>query len=333
LKKIEQITDKKTLDWLLEKEDPSVRFFTQVDLLNEPQTDKEVIESKKAILSKGIVPKILLKQHEGGYWVSPERFYTAKYTGTVWQLMILAELGASGSDTQINRSCEFILDTSQEKESFAFAHRTSAKANGGLKSEVIPCLTGNMVWCLIKHGFLDDPRVQKGIEWICRYQRADDETPEAPSGWPYDRYEMCWGRHTCFMGVVKSLKALSAIPVDKWTPKVREKISFLAEFLLKHHIHKRSHDLAKVSKPGWRRFGFPLMYQTDILEILEILTNLGYHDPRMQEAFDILQKKMTKDGRWKLENSFNGRMIEDIEEIGKESKWITQKALKVLLNY
>jgi hypothetical protein len=33
-----------------------------------------------------------------------------------------------------------------------------------------------------------------------------------------------------------------------------------------------------VSKPGWRRFGYPLIYGTDALEILEILTRLGYKD-------------------------------------------------------
>jgi hypothetical protein len=40
------------------------------------------------------VPSILAKQNDGGYWKEPHRFYTAKYKATVWQLMILAELGA-----------------------------------------------------------------------------------------------------------------------------------------------------------------------------------------------------------------------------------------------
>ena len=77
------------------------------------------------------------------------------------------------------------------------------------------------------------------------------------------------------MGVVKALKALAAIPVHKRSDDVKSTIDAAAEYLLIHHIHKRSHDLSRVSKPGWLRFGFPLMYQTDILEILGILTALG----------------------------------------------------------
>jgi hypothetical protein len=333
MKKIEEIAKPVIIEWLLEKENPSVRYFTLRDLLGKPEDDREVIESKQAIHRSGIVPEVLRHQHKDGYWVDPGRFYTAKYTGTVWQLMILAELGADGSDPRLKKACEFILSCSQEPESGGFAHKQRMKGGGGLMSEVIPCLTGNMIWSLIKHGFLEDERIQKGIEWICRYQRADDGDSMPPQSWPYDRYEMCWGKHTCFMGVVKSLKALSAIPGARRSSDVRGKISFLSEFLLKHHVHKKSHDLSKTSKPGWRKPGFPQMYQTDILEILEILTDLGFHDPRMKEAMDVMQGKMTKNGRWILENSFNGKMIADVEAQGEESKWITLKALKIIMRY
>jgi hypothetical protein len=333
VKNITEIVDEKTIQWLLEKENPSVRYYTLTDLLKKSENDNEVEETKHKIMNNGIVPKILSKQNEFGYWGEPQKFYLDKYSGTVWQLMILAELGADIENPQITKACKFILDNSQEKESFGFSVRKSAKSQCGLKSEVIPCLTGNMVWSLIKHGFADDQRVQKGIEWICKYQRTDDGISESPQGWPYDRYEMCWGKHTCHMGVIKSLKALSSIAGENRNSEIKEKIKELAEYILAHHIHKKSHELERISKPGWLKLGFPLMYQTDILEILGLLTDLGYHDLRMGEAVEILKNKQNKERRWKLENSFNGKMIEDIEHKGKESKWITLKALKVLVKY
>ena len=100
--------------------------------------------------------------------------------------------------------------------------------------------------------------------------------------------------------------------------------------MLRHHIHKRSHDLTQVSKPGWLRFGFPLMYQTDVLEILGVLTELGCRDERMQEAIELMISKQDAHGRWKLASTFNGRFHVDIEEKGKPSKWITLSALRVL---
>lgn len=43
----------------------------------------------------------------------------------------------------------------------------AAKKGGGRITEVIPCLTGNMVWSLIRFGYLDDPRLQRGMrKWL-----------------------------------------------------------------------------------------------------------------------------------------------------------------------
>ncbi len=103
--------------------------------------------------------------------------------------------------------------------------------------------------------------------------------------------------------------------------------------MLIHHIYKRSHDLGRISKPGWLKFGFPLMYQTDVLEILCIMTRLGYRDERMREAIDLLVSKQDKQGKWKLENTFNGQFQVDIEQKGRPSKWVTLNALRVLKGY
>lgn len=320
-------------DWLLQEDNPSVRYFTLTDIMKKPGNDPETAKAKQDIMLKGIVPQILAKQEKGGYWEKPGSFYTAKYKGTIWQILILAELGADGNDERIRKACEFILENSQDRESGGFSMHVSGRLGGGRHSEVIPCLTGNMVWSLTRFGYLKDPPVRQAIKWITDYQRFDDAIDEAPQGWPYDRFEMCWGKHTCHMGAVKALKALAEIPPAERSKDVKNTIGQGAEYLLKHHIHKRSHNLSRVSKPGWLRFGFPLMYQTDILEILEILTKLGFRDDRMQEAIDVVISKQDAQGRWKLENTFNLRFQVDIEEKGEPSKWITLNALRVLQRF
>ncbi len=224
-------------EWLLEKDNLTVRYITLVDILERPAEDTDVVKAKSDIMTKGVVPQILAKQEEEGYWGNPERLYVSKYKGTVWQLIILAEHLADGEDERIKKACEFLLDRSQELMSGGFSMHHSIKTGGGRQSEVIPCLTGNMVWSLIRLGYLSDPRVQRGIDWIVRYQRFDDgEDPVAgahpPQGWPYDNHEDCWGRHTCHMGVVKALKALSEIPPDMRSSKVRCIIDEGTEYLL-----------------------------------------------------------------------------------------------------
>jgi hypothetical protein len=320
-------------DWLLEDDNPSVRYFTLVDLLDHPENDLEVLKTKAEIMQKGIVPKILAKQQEGGYWEEAEKFYAAKYTGTVWQVIILAELGADGEDRRIRKACEFLLENSQDRESHGFSVWVSSKTGGGRASGVIPCLTGNLVYSLLKFGYLQDVRVQKSIDWITQYQRFDDGISPPPKGGPYDRFVACWGEHSCHMGVVKTVKALAEIPSHLRSEDVKHTIAEGVEYILNHHIHKKSHDLSKVSKPGWLHLGFPLMYQDDILEVLGVLTRLGVHDERMQEAVDVLISKQDELGKWKLESTFNGRFQTNIEQKGKPSKWITLNALKVLKKY
>jgi len=320
--------------WLLEDDNPSVKYYTQLDILEKPTNHPEIIETKKQIMKKGVIPKILEKQKPGGYWGKPEDFYArSKYKGTVWNFIIMALLGADENDPRIKNTCEFILKNSQDPTRGGFAHCRTAKGTGA-PGMVIPCLTGNMIWSLIKFDYLNDPRVQKGIEWITKYQRFDDgEYIDLPSDWPYKAHKACFSKHSCHMGVVKNLKALAEIPENKRNTQVNKTIKKGVDYLLLHHIYKKSHNLDKVSKPGWLRLRFPHMYQDDILEILDILTKLKIRDDRMQDAVDIIISKQNEQGRWILEDTFNGRFITNIETKGKPSKWITLNAMKMLKKY
>jgi hypothetical protein len=319
--------------WLLEEENPSVRYFTLRDILDRPEDDPDVVSAKRAIMKTGMVPAILKKQSKPDYISDYPKFYTNKYKGLVWSLIVLAELGAEASP-EIKSQCEYLLNASQETSDGGFSMHTSAKSGGGRISEVIPCLSGNMVWCLIRFGYLNDSRLQKGIDWITTYMRFNDGVKTDPQVPPYDRYEPCWGKHTCHMGVVKALKALSAIPQGERTDAVNGTIDRAVEFLLIHHIYKCSHDLNQVSKPGWLKFSFPLMYQTDALEILDILTALVVRDERMDDALSLVVSKQDKTGRWIMENVQNtSRLLVPVEEKGEPGKWLTLRAMRILKRY
>lgn len=75
------------------------------------------------------------------------------------------------------------------------------------------------------------------------------------------------------------------------------------------------------------------MYQTDALELLEIFADLKIEDPRLEDAIKLVASKRTKEGKWKMQNSYNDKMLFPIEEKGKPSKWLTLKALKILRFY
>ena len=84
-------------------------------------------------------------------------------------------------------------------------------------------------------------------------------------------------------------------------------------------------------KRGWLKFGFPLHYNSDILEAMVALAAAGVPKTRaLDKALQAIRDKRTADGTWLLENSLNGKMWVDVEVKGQPSKWITFFALYVL---
>ncbi len=328
------ITDS-TIDWLLEPENPSVRYFTLVDLLDRPVGDSEVLQARQAIMTSGYVPSLLKGQTEGGYWGRPESFYHPAYTGAVWRFMLLAEFGSDGSHPQIRKTAEHLFERSQTSTGGFSAHDIASphRTERGLL-----CLTGNMLWSYIRLGYLDDPHVRQGIEWIARYIRFDDgETTAWPNWLPQDPDDGCWGRHTCFRGVIACLQALAEIPLEQRSPQVQQILADGAEFLLIHHVYKHSHDLSKPIS-AYLQIGFPLFVDNDLLRMLLFLTKLGIHDPRMQEAVACLARKQNRDGQWKQQHEFPKNKKPrvspvPITEKGQPSKWVTLKALTVQKRY
>ena len=321
------------INWLLEEENPSVRYFTLTGLLGKKEDDTEVRIAGKAIMETGAVPQLLSLQNDDGSWREPAAFYDDKYHGTVWTLLLLAELGADPQDERVRKACEFILSHSRHEDG-GFSVKESKVTHTGLSGTVIPCLTGNMAWSLIRLGYADDLRTADAISWIVRNQRADDGMERVPEGDTEKRlFSACFGRHTCHMGAAKALKALAAVPPEMRNPEICRKTDELAEYFLIHHLYKKSHNLNEIARPGWLKLSFPLMYQSDLLELLTTFSELGIKDPRLDDALILLLKKRGPDGKWLLESSVNGKMNVQIEKKGLPSKWITLRAMKVLNIY
>ncbi|KKK93920.1 hypothetical protein LCGC14_2688070 [marine sediment metagenome] len=57
---------------------------------------------------------------------------------------------------------------------------------------------------------------------------------------------------------------------------------------------------------------------------------MGGLGPGYEQAIQILKKKRTKDGYWKLQNNHPGKLFFKIEGAGKPSRWNTLRALRIL---
>ena len=84
-----------SLAWLLEPDDPGVRYLALRDLLDRPADDAELLAAQQAAHVQGPIATILDAMAPEGYWVEPGPGYNPKYRSTVWSITLLAQLGAS----------------------------------------------------------------------------------------------------------------------------------------------------------------------------------------------------------------------------------------------
>jgi len=325
--------------WLLERDlqNPGVRYFTLLRLLDRSADDSEVQRAQADVMSDGPVPEILAAQHPQGYWVRPGWGYSPKYRGTVWSLISLAQLGADGHDIRVSRAAEYLLEnaTSPSGAFSVLENRSTAGA--------IHCLNGNLLAALIGLGWAGDERVQRAIEWEARVITGEGmalaSEPDAPLH--YYRSGSCGpgfccsanGHKPCAWGAVKAMAAFSKLPETARTPLVRGAIDAGVAFLLGCDPATADYPRREGTKPSssWFRFGFPLFYVADVLQNVEALAALGYgQDARLQHAVDYVLDKQDELGRWTMDHSYNGKMWVEIESKGQPSKWMTLRALQVL---
>jgi hypothetical protein len=313
------------IHWLLELDldNPGVRYFALRDLLDLPESDPEVMEARAVIMRNGPVPAILAAQEPSGAWVKHGSGYSPKYRGTVWSLLILAELGAEPQDGRIRKGCQYLLEHSLASNGAFSAYQ------GLTPSGAIHCLNGNLLFALQRLGFGDDPRLQTVIDWLARAILGEQPIKFYASGTSGPNFACGINMgQPCGWGANKAIRALLEIPGYKRTPLIQRALSASADFLLSRDPAVADYPYTKRVSSTWFKLGFPL---SDVLETVANLVDLGYGaDPRLQPALQWIIAKQDDQGRWKLRNSLNGKMWVDIEAKGKPSKWITLRALRVL---
>jgi hypothetical protein len=323
------------LPWLLDDEVPAVRHLALRRLLDEPEQAPRVRRARAAATRMPPIATILEAQHADGWWVKPGHGYAPKYTGTVWSVIFLDQLGADGLDPRVVRGCRYVLEHVQAPNGGFSSSGRLEEIRPPPDSGAIHCLNGNLLRALIGFGHLDDPRVPRAVDWQARsitgeafdgYFRSGTSGPGfacvANEGLP------------CGWGAIKALGALARIPPRRRAPHVRRAVAAGAEFLL-------SRDPAVADYPmgwgntrpsaAWFKLGFPSGYVADVLQNLEVLCELGHaRDPRLANAIDLVLSKQRPDGTWRNEYAYNRKTWGDIERQGGPSRWVTLRACAVL---
>jgi len=137
----------------------------------------------------------------------------------------------------------------------------------------------------------------------------------------------------CAWGAAKVMLALARWPAARRTPLVERAIAAGVDFLFGVDPATAAYPSGWAEKPSrnWWKFGFPVFYVTDILQIAEALAGLGYaQDPRLGATRDLILGKQDAEGCWPLEYGYAGKTWVDVGTNKAPNKWVTLRALRVL---
>lgn len=308
------------LAWLLEEENPSVHYFTLRDIVGLAEDDVQLEEVHSRIMRHGPVLDILAQQSTAGWWGNADSMLMPMYTSTAWQVMLLAELGASVDD-RIKKGVDLVFSQVQAEDgSFPRLEGRFIKR----QPMDLFCNDALISFALAGVGVsLQDERMNGALKFIantlldgdygCRFN--NDGKP-------------------CAWGVVKGLRVFSAIREADRTEFMQKAIQSGAEYLFDQALVKMDFS-QKEGNPfskHWFRLGFPRSYQSDVLQTAFVLTKLGYgDDSRLQPIIDFIAEKQLSAGGWALEETWNKLTVPFTKPSKvKPNKWITWQAYFVL---
>ncbi len=287
--------------WLLGWENPSARYLTLRHLLDCAEQDSRVTEARAAIPDWPPMREILGLMDPVDFWGQADRPFYGGAVSTHATLHLLAELGLERT-SQIEAACENLLEHGQ--------HACGGFTCDG-SAQIMLCYTGNAIRTLAHFGYLGDPRLDGAFEYLSARSTA-------PGGLtcPYADGEECrWG-------IVKVLAAFAMLPAADRTAEHARAIQTFADAVLDHKFDLKGRD------KRWRDFGFPLDYESDLVELCDVLARLDYGtDPRFQRLLEVVLKARSRDGRWI--KRYGTRALQ-VEAEGQPSKWITIRALRAI---
>jgi len=300
---------KKITEWLLEDENPSIRYRTMRELQDIPDSDPKLESTRKMIATYRPVKNMLNAMHPEGYWEQTNPRSKKSYGKDVeymrdtthFILAYLAELGMTRKEPKIEKAANRYLSLQQSDGDF-FRH--------------FSCLYGLNIRTFILLGFKEDNRLKKTIKLMKNSVRYDN-------GYLCEMHEgkRKKGRlvKSCVRGSVKVLYSLGELP-ELWDESFSKKI--VEYFLNRKILYKTTDPEAYVRKDAGLTI-FPFYWGFGLIDALLPLAKMGYGgDPRMKSAWDVLAQHKTEEGKYILDGSYKSKYWK-IGKRGLANKWIT----------
>ena len=291
------------VDWLLDS-DPAIRWQAMRDLLDE--SAEAVAMERARVANEGWGGRLLALQRPDGHWgddaSNPEWI-------TFLALFLLRDMGLDPQSDEARDAVGPVRDNMTW-------HWWGKRFFDG---EVEPCINGRVL--AISAYFGEDSHGL--VDRLLGEQMAD-------GGWNCEQEN--GSTRGSFNSTINVLEGLleheRATGADPTVTASRERGH---EYLLERRMLRRR-STGEVIEPEFVQLSNPITYHYDVLRGLDYLRAAGVSpDSRVAEAVEIVKSKGDGDGRWPIDTVHDDDLQFDMgEALGKPSRWITLRALRVL---
>jgi len=306
--------DQDVIDWLLDG-DPAIRWQTMRDLLDTPADD--VAAERAKVEHEGWGARLLAAADPDGLWAGGACFPASyrgeepgqPWTATMHALQTLQLVGLDPNSESARRTIALVAENGR------WEHEGQRYFDG----EVEPCINGRTIETGAYFGVDVAPIVERIL-----HERLDD------GGW---NCEAEFGSvRTSFDTTINVLEGLVEFEhATGGSDETRAARRSGEEYFLERGLFRRR-STGDVVDERYLDFVFPYYWKYDVLRSLDYFRRAeARHDPRMEEAVDVIRSKRQSDGRWLLDGIHPGRVHFDLEpDVGGPSRWNTLRALRVL---
>ncbi len=311
---------------LLSSGDEALQYFVKRDLL------QEEVGPVCCLWQLPGARKLVKKQQPDGSWgrsVGKRKHEEVNYSLIeTWKhfRFLIESYGFNREDQSTAKAAEFLFSCQTEE----------GDIRGFLANQYAIYYTGAIISLLIKAGYEDDPRIEKGIQWLLS-MRQDD------MGWSVPIITHDFDRETMYR-----LTSQYAEPVDpdrskpfshNWTGMVlrafaahskyrKSEAAKIAAKLLKSRFFQPDCYTSYQAASYWVRFQYPFWWNNLVAALDSISLIDPSRDEHMEEALNWLIDHQEEDGLWKA-TYVRGKEANDVKT--KETRlWVSLAICRVL---
>ena len=292
--------------WLLDA-DSAIRWQVLRDISVASESD--VSAERARVATAGWGAELLERQTTDGHWGDDQEH---GWMTTNDALALLRELGADPADPKVRVAIDRVVDRIKWWQ---------LDGRPFFDGETEACINGR----ILAAGAYFGASVDKLLERLLSEQLED-------GGWNCEAPPSTRSSFHSTLCVLEGLLAYEQ--ANGAAPATLQARLRGEEYLLERGL-LRSLSSGAIINDRWTRFAWPVVWYYDVLRALDYFRATGRKpDPRMAEAVALVDQRRDADGRWPLDGihpDHSGRLAFDVEtEIGKPSRWVTLRAVRVL---